>query len=661
MKFILIQEGKGPHTFKFVSMFHKLLLIVLCIAFTTTAYAQKYELTSSSKKAIKYYEEAVSLYQYDEYSEAIDLLKRSLKHDDNFIEAWLLLGDSYSEVNSVNDAIISYESAILIDSNFFQGVYYFLGNLNYEIGEYQKAVDYYIILSQMPEVSKELLMLTYSRLIFASTSAQLVNNPVPVNMRNTGPPINTNNDEYINYVNSLGDYMMLTRRTKLISSTERKPMYKEELLFSNRIDLVWENPIPVNLSWRNNLDMGSLNLSTDGRSMYFTGCYWPMGIGGCDLYVSHSSGGKWLEPKNLGDRINSSKWESQPIISSDNKKLYFASKRAGGKGGSDIWMSVKLKDNSWSPPINLGDSINTPKDEMTPFIHADGNTMFFASNGHPGLGGYDLFISRQDELGRWSLAKNIGYPTNSRFDDINIFVSIDGKRSWISSNRDDSEGNMDIYWFNNYVDILPKKIMYVEGTIVDKVTRVPLKAEVQITNLNTSEVINTTLSDSITGAFLIVVYPGIDYAFNISKQGYLFLSQNINLRDSIGVGSVKKQFELSQIALGKQLIMNNVFFKFNDYELLPSSFIELNKLAKFLVLNSSINIEIIGHTDNIGSADYNMKLSMNRANSVNNYLINKGIDSLRLIPSGMGDTKPLTSNISEQGRATNRRTEIRIK
>ena len=642
-------------------MFHKLLLIVLCIAFTTTAYAQKYELTSSSKKAIKYYEEAVSLYQYDEYSEAIDLLKRSLKHDDNFIEAWLLLGDSYSEVNSVNDAIISYESAILIDSNFFQGVYYFLGNLNYEIGEYQKAVDYYIILSQMPEVSKELLMLTYSRLIFASTSAQLVNNPVPVNMRNTGPPINTNNDEYINYVNSLGDYMMLTRRTKLISSTERKPMYKEELLFSNRIDLVWENPIPVNLSWRNNLDMGSLNLSTDGRSMYFTGCYWPMGIGGCDLYVSHSSGGKWLEPKNLGDRINSSKWESQPIISSDNKKLYFASKRAGGKGGSDIWMSVKLKDNSWSPPINLGDSINTPKDEMTPFIHADGNTMFFASNGHPGLGGYDLFISRQDELGRWSLAKNIGYPTNSRFDDINIFVSIDGKRSWISSNRDDSEGNMDIYWFNNYVDILPKKIMYVEGTIVDKVTRVPLKAEVQITNLNTSEVINTTLSDSITGAFLIVVYPGIDYAFNISKQGYLFLSQNINLRDSIGVGSVKKQFELSQIALGKQLIMNNVFFKFNDYELLPSSFIELNKLAEFLVLNSSINIEIIGHTDNIGSADYNMKLSMNRANSVNNYLINKGIDSLRLIPSGMGDTKPLTSNISEQGRATNRRTEIRIK
>lgn len=643
-----------------VSKVGSIIIVTLLVLSINTVTAQINQPSSKNKKAIKYYNSAVSHYQNNDYIGAIDYLNKCLKHDSNFIDAWLLLGDSYVEVDSSLYAIYAYQSAINIDSTYYPSSYFFLGNLNYEIGRYKDAVDSYLHFSRQPNASKELLLLTYPRMIFASTAAKLVDNPVSVKMENLVKPINTKNDEYINYVNTSNNYLMLSRRTQLNSNKSKSPTYKEELLYSENIDTIWRKPIPVDLVWKEDLNMGSLSLSTDGRRMYFTGCYWPIGQGSCDIYASHSSGSEWLLPYNLGDNINTSGWESQPIISSDSRKLFFASKRAGGKGGSDIWMSRKLKNGNWSPPINLGDSINTAKDEMTPFLHADGHTLFFASNGHPGLGGYDLFISRQDELGRWSMAKNIGYPTNSRFNEINIFSSINGNKSWISSDREGGYGGMDIYSFDNYNEILPQKIMHIEGIVVDRVTLDPLKAEVQITNLSTSEVVNTTFSDSIDGSFLIVVFPGIDYAFNISKKGYLFLSENINLKDSIGVESVIKEFKLSPATTGNLIIMNNVYYRFNDFELMPSSFFELNKLAEILKQYPLLNIEIIGHTDSVGNEEYNKELSLKRAYSVGNYLINKGISNKRLQYDGVGSTMPLSTNATVAGRSKNRRTEIRI-
>jgi len=652
VKLMLISIGK---------IVGKISLSVLLILSSIVIFAQSYNLSSNNKKALKYYDAAVASYQDNDYTKTIGFLEKSLNFDKKFIEAWLLLGDAYAETNLKENAISAYESAILIDSSFFPATYYFLGNLYFEIGNYQKAADNFLVLNSLPDVSDELLLMAYKRLLFANAAVYLIENPVDVDIQIADTSINTPNDEYINYVNTDGDYMMLTRRSRLKSSFGAKRVYKEELIFSESNDSLWSIPVAVNMPWKQNMDMGSLNLSADGRSMYFTGCYWPDGLGGCDLYLSQNIGGEWLEPTNLGGGVNTSSWESQPIISSNGKKLYFASKRKGGKGGSDIWMSVKLDNNLWSRPINLGDSINTPKDEMAPFLHADGRTLFFSSTGHPGLGGYDLFVSRQDELGRWSLAKNIGFPTNSRYNEINIFVSIDGKQSWISSNRVGGEGNMDIYTFENYQEIIPQKIMYVEGVVVDSLTLKPLKAEIQITNLSTFEVVNTTYSDSVTGSFLIVVYPGIDYAFNISKKGYLFLSERINIVDTIGLGVVKQQFELSPFAKGNKLVMNNVFFKSNESELLPASTIELDRLVVVLKQNPMSQIEIIGHTDSIGNDKYNMILSLERAKSVGEFLISKGVDVNRLTYSGLGASMPIAANNTKQGRAKNRRTEIAVK
>ncbi len=623
--------------------------------------AQSYKLTSTNKKALKYYNEAASNYKLGNYNTAVTFLNKSIKYDKGFIEAQLLLGDSYSGLKSNANAITAYKAAIRIDSLFFPMVYYMLGNLNYKIGNYQEAVNNYLFFLSLPNVQNDMRVLTIYWLLYARVAARLVQNPVPVTIKNVGSPVNTKNDEYINYVNADNNYMMLTRRTQLSNSEVDRPAYDEEILYSTKNDLLWDPPYPVNITWKNDLDMGSLNLSTDGRNMYFTGCYWPGGEGGCDLYISQKLGDVWLDPKNIGENINTNSWESQPIISSDGKKLFFASKRKGGKGGSDIWMSVKLKNNTWSPPINLGDSINTPKDEMAPFLHADGSTLYFSSTGHPGLGGYDLFVSRKDELGRWSLAKNIGFPTNSRFDDINIFVSIDGTRSWISSNRPGGYGGMDIYSFKNYPAIIPQKIMFVEGTIVDKITKLPLKADVNITNLSTQELVNNTTSDPITGKFLIVIFPGINYAFNISKKGYLFFSENINLKDSTNNNSVEEQFELSPFIIGSDLVMNNIFFKFDEYELLPASYYELNKLVAMLKQNPGSDITIVGYTDNVGSNDYNVKLSLLRAKAVSDYLINAGIDGKRLNTKGMGASNPIDVNTSELGRAHNRRTEVKVR
>ncbi len=647
--------------FPFLLVYKNLTLLIILLAFSfNDTNAQEYKFSSDNKKAIKYYNSAAAHYKNNNFNETIKHLNLSLKNDGNFIEARLLLGDIYSDLKRYQEAITQYNIALAIDSSFFPPVYYFLANIYYEIGDYYNSSINYNKLLKFNSTSNDLRALATDKLLFADTAYKLVNNPVETNPVNIGRPINTSNDEYINYVNTDYDLIMLTKRTKQPAFSS--PRYKEDLYYTDYSDSVWSLPKVVVLGWRvDERNMGTINFSTDGRTMFFTGCYWPKGKGGCDLYFSERVGNDWLKPLDIGNKINTSTWESQPIISSDSKKLFFASKRSGGKGGSDIWMSIKLQDNTWSPPINLGDSINTSKDEMTPFLHADGSTLFFASNGHPGLGGYDLFISRQDELGRWSLATNVGYPTNSRFNDINIFSSIDGLQSWISSDREGGAGGMDIYSFENYQEILPKKIMYVEGVVIDKVTKKPLKAEIQITNLSNFEIINTTISDSITGSFLIVVYPGIDYAFSITKKGYLFFSENINLKDSIGEESIKKQFELSPFASGNHLILNNIIFQFNEYELLPSSFIELNKLVKMLNQYPMSEIEIIGHTDSIGNADYNMTLSMQRAKSVMDYLIKNGIESKRLESKAMGQSLPVAPNNTEQGRAKNRRTEIKIK
>lgn len=636
------------------------LIFTFCLV-QTEAYAQNFRVSFKNKKAVKYYKAAENAFRQRDYRQAEDELAKAIRKDKNMIKAWLLLGDVHTELGKKGKAIAAFQQAITIDSTFFPHAYFFIADLSYESGNYATSANYfrrYLTFNNEDSLTRAIARQQLSNAVFAENAVSRPVCKLPVNLDGK---INTKADEYINFVDATISSMTFTHKAKKQVSEKGQVYYSENFYRSLNKSGAWQTPEPVVTTWAEGLDMGGMTLSIDGRKMYFTGCNWPGGFGSCDLYVSVRRGRAWQVPVNLGRNVNTSGWDSQPAVSSDGKRLFFASKRKGGHGGSDIWMSVKLPEGKWSPPLNLGDSINTAGNEMSPFLHADGKTLYFSSTGHNSLGKADLFISRKDETGKWSKAQNLGYPINSRFDEINIFISLDGLTAWISSNREGGLGGFDIYRFELPAAIRPGKVLFVKGIVKDKETGKKLAAEVDLTNLLSGTLSDSTVSDAQTGEFLMVLHPGTNYAFNITKKGYLLYSENYNLNDTTPNKAVEKQFLLKRIEPGNRFTLNNIFFDFNSATLKPSSFNELNKVVQLLKTNPGISIQINGHTDNIGTDKYNFDLSLRRAKAVYDYLVVQGISFNRLSYKGFGASRPVADNQTEKGRSQNRRTEIVVR
>ncbi len=638
----------------------QILLSVIFFFSSVVLPAQEKQLSTKSKKAVRYFKEAETAYRRQEWENAVNALQKALKTDKSFTEAWLMLGDAYSELKENEEAVEAYENAVRMAGESFPRVFYFLGRLNFEEGNYTEAVPYFEKLLASGSATESLKTLGKAGLKRSLFAQSAVENPVGPRPLNLSDSINTENDEFINFVNETGNQLVLTRKYKGNSQDGQSRLFTEGFFRSERKDSAWVKPEVLPLGWQEGLNLGGMSLSVDGREMFFTGCEWPSGMGSCDLYLSRRLGTAWQPPVGLGPAVNSRRWDSQPVISADGKQLLFTSKRAGGKGGADIWMSLKLPDGKWSPPVNLGDSINTPGDETAPFLHADGKTLYFSSTGWTGLGGYDLFVSRKDEAGRWSAAENLGHPVNSKFDEANIFVSLDGSRAWISSNREGGLGGFDIFTFPLDKMAKPDKVLFVKGVVVDAESKIPLAAKIELTNLLNNRVDDSTTSDRFTGEFLMVLHPGTLYAFNITKKAYLFYSETFNLKEADSILNFERRFELLPVRKGKQLVLKNIFFDFNSAELKPASKTELGKLLELMHENPEMRLQIAGHTDSIGGRVYNQKLSEERAFAVYRYLISNGVDASRLEHRGFGDTRPLTSNDTESGRQQNRRTEIKV-
>jgi len=357
--------------------------------------------------------------------------------------------------------------------------------------------------------------------------------------------------------------------------------------------------------------------------------------------------------------VNSSAWDSQPYVSSDGRMLLFSSSRPGGKGGSDIWMSVKLKDGTWSKPVNLGDSINTKGNEMAPFLYADNKTLLFSSDGWPGLGKQDIFIARKNDAGLWSKAVNVGFPVNSKDAEINMIYSLDGKQAWLSSDR--NGGSFDIFQLPVYKEIEPDKIFYFEGKVLDTQNLKPVEARVMLTDEVTGVTLVIKKSQPEDGSFLVVLKPGISYGFNIVAPGYLFYSERITPEDSLLMAeNLNKDFLMVPVKKGSSVVLENLYFDVDSAQLKSSSYAELKKLTLFLKVNPDVKIEIAGHTDDSGDAAYNMELSKLRAKSVYDYLIRKGVAPERLTYKGYGNTQPVVDNATPAGKAGNRRVVIVI-
>lgn len=610
-------------------------------------------LHTTSKKASALFEEALRYFQSRNDEKARQVLIEAINEDAKFFEALNLLGDIYKEKKDHKQAVEYYTRAIEVSEEIFPRLLLNCSESHFQLEQYDEVVKLLTSYEKYKK-SKSDELLTNQLMSNARFAKKAKANPVSFTPINLGKSINSELDEYHPTLTIDGKTLLFTRMVL----AERKG-FQEDFYQSIWQDNQWLPAIPVGAPLNTDLNEGTPHLSADGRTLLFTICNKNDGFGSCDIYASAFRNGKWSAPVNMGETINSSFWDSQPSLSADGKTIMFTSKRSGGKGAADLWVSRREAGGYWQMAENAGDSINTPYDDEAPFMHPDGKTLYFASKGHEGLGGFDLFVSRLRPDGKWGKPENIGYPINSPKNELQLMVTADGKRAFYSSARTDGLGGQDIYSFELPQMALANPVTYFSGKIIDKNTRQPLKASFSIVNLKEEKQSYSSESDAVSGKFLIAIPAGNEYGIYAENQGYLFYSENVNLTQFKGQ-TFEKTIELIPIAAGEKVVMNNVFFEVGSAKLSEKSNSELNKLIKLLQVNPSIKIEIGGHTDDTGDEKANITLSENRAKAVYDYLIEKGIQISRLSFKGYGKSLPVADNKTSEGRAQNRRTEIKI-
>jgi outer membrane protein OmpA-like peptidoglycan-associated protein/tetratricopeptide (TPR) repeat protein len=631
-----------------MKLFFSLLITLLAcqMAWSQTKYS------TSNKSAIKNYEKASYLLDLNNFDEAKTELSEAITHDNQFIEAFLLLADVYRVTFDNLKAKENYKSAFLINPNFAPDRYYYYAESELKTGDYEAALLHYTLYRQKGNPNFERIELADKYILDCKFALEAVKNPVAFKPENLGQSINSKDQEYFATLTADENTLIFTRQ--ILRNEDFYRSFKTDTGYT-KAQYLSEN---INTPSYNE---GAQCISPDGQFLFFTGCNRPDGLGRCDIYIAQKEGNGWSKPINLGFPINTKGWESQPSLSSDGKTLYFVSDRRGGYGSYDIWKSDIQTDGNWSMPVNLGPKINTKYDEQSPFIHPDDQTLYFSSNGWPGLGQKDIFISRLDSLKEWSHPVNLGYPINTYGEENGLTINAKGTKAFFSSDNFGGYGGFDIYSFDLPQKMRPTPVNYVKGIVFDEETKEKLSAVVDIIDTKTSKSIHIALSDAIDGSFLATLPNNKEYSLNVSKKGYLFYSENFSVEKNKVGKPIILEVPLQKIAVGKKVVLKNIFFDTNKYDLKSESVAELAKIIEFLNENSKVEIELSGYTDNVGDDGYNLNLSQNRAKAVFDYLKINGIDAARLSYKGYGKASPVAENTTEEGRANNRRTEFLIK
>lgn len=631
------------------------LFFLLCalIVFSVSASAQ-YDPSKINRKVIESYNLALEKASDGRLKEALSDLEAVIQKSPAYIDAYLSMAGIYGQLKEHNQSVSFYEKAFALDSNY-TSEYRLPYSINLAgLGQFEKAlntIDALLAKSNLnPNTRKaaEFRRKTYQFGVDFAQNQQEKN--YVFKPENLGDGVNSAESEYFPSLPVDGSQLVFTRRIN---------NYNEDFFLSEQMSNGWTKASRLTGSINTSENEGAQVISQDGQWLVFAACNRPNGYGSCDIYLSYKTPQGWSEAINLGSKINSREWESQPCLSPDKKDLYFTSRRPGGFGGSDLYVAHLQANGRWSEPENMGPGINTSGDEACPFIHADNQTFYFTSNGWPGYGDEDLFVVRREADGNWGKPQNLGYPINTINREGTLFIAADGATAYYASDRSDSKGGLDIYQFEMRPDIRPAKTLWVKGKVFDKKTERGLPSAVELIDLATNRPVSRVQTDE-TGNYLITLPVGKDYAFNVNRKGYLFFSDNFSLKNKALDSTYEKNIPLQPIEVNAAIVLKNIFFDFNQFELQPQSQTELDKLVQLLQENPTVKVQIEGHTDNIGNAADNLKLSQNRAKAVVDYLIGKGIPANRLSAKGFGATKPIADNNTEEGRAQNRRTELKI-
>ncbi|MCB9270792.1 MAG: OmpA family protein [Lewinellaceae bacterium] len=627
----------------------QLLAWCFCLCLSLPAFSQ------NGSKINKWIERGRDLIKARQFEQAETIYLKIIQEDTLNGQAWLDLGGIYQQLGKYPEAIASIRKGLELEYDPQPQYYLALGDLYYHEQEFEKAkqsVQAFLksgegqpqqIQAAQEELHRLELILDGEKL----TSSEM--EPLPDN-------INTPYLEYLPAITAF-DRLIFTRRVGA----------RELLLQSQFQDTVWSNPQPV-FSWNTRYDLGGYSITPGGNRMVVTVCFDPSMHRSCDLFLLDKTSSGWDTPHLLMAPVNTEFWESQPSISSDGQTIYFSSNRPGGLGGSDIWMTF-WQDSFWSAPVNLGAPVNTPGNEVTPFIHADDQTLYFASDGLFGLGAKDLFVSRKDSTGNWSEPKNLGYPVNTKGDDSGLTIQLDGKWAYLSTDRftnyQNKQGQLDIYRFHPDPSWAPQPMTFLHVALYSAVDSTPVYGNVEVYRPNGEKAPRIEPIDS-THAWFACLPAHTTFGVYANVPNWLPFSGHVDLTPQqnfyepvqyvVYLQPVRTTNELDTLIT--PVILHNIFFATGSAELLDGSAQELSRLKAFLLTNPDIRIEIRGHTDNTGSDSINMELSSLRAQAVYNYLINEGISSSRLAFRGYGASRPIASNDTAEGRQQNRRTEF---
>ncbi len=600
------------------------------------------------------------------------------------------LGDCYLSSSYKLKALDHFKKALDLNPLIFPDLFYKLGrsyHLHMDWANAKKFYNQYKLTLKSSE--KEMLAEVDKRLAECDNGIELMKKPVRVFIDNVGKSLNSVYPDYVPVISADEDVMMFTSRRPEttgggIAEDINEPF--EDIYISYRFNEKWTAPKNIGAPINTEDHDATVGLSPDGQTLLV---YMGKKKGGGDIYECKLEGEKWSKPERMPKPINSDSHEPSASLSYDGKTIFFVSNRDGGIGDHDIYMSTKDAKGKWDKAVNLGPVINTKYDEDGVFIMADGKTLYFSSQGHNSMGGYDIFKS-EFENGRWSTPVNLGYPINTADDDVFFVLSASGKHGYYASVKSDAVGEKDLYMITFLgpekqlvlntednllasvvapvsetviaptVALTTAKVTILKGIVMDFGTLAPLEASLELTDNTSNSSVAQFKSNSKSGKYLVSLPSGKNYGLSVKADGYLFHSENFDIPESAAYKEVTLDVKLKKVEVGSTIVLKNIFFDFDKATLRPESTAELERLTKLLNDNPTIKIEISGHTDNKGAAQYNLTLSDNRSKSVVDYLVSKGISADRLTWKGYGLTKPIATNDTDEGRQLNRRTEFKI-